>query len=130
MDCDYPWKISVLVEPWVGLEPLNCVLIVPMAIPVLCHYLLVLMEAAGADVLVARRVALCFDCALLALYMRNRDIVEAVDSAVWIDAGVELEFGSLDQKIFVLVVTFLVFLVCLVMRRNEATQGMATQLVA
>ena len=54
-----------------GLEPLNCVLIVPMAIPVLCHYLLVLMEAAGADVLVARRVALCFDCALLALYMRT-----------------------------------------------------------
>jgi len=114
----------------VGLEPLNCVLIVPMAIPVLCHYLLVLMEAAGADVLVARRVALCFDCALLALYMRNRDIVEAVDSAVWIDAGVELEFGSLDQKIFVLVVTFLVFLVCLVMRRNQATQVMGTQLVA
>lgn len=101
-----------------------------MAIPVLCHYLLVLMEAAAADVLVARRVALCFDCALLALYMRDQDIVEAVDSAVWIDAGVELEFGSLDQKIFVLAVTFLVFPVCLVMRRNQATQVMGTQLVA
>src|SRR5260370_35239073 len=101
-----------------------------MAIPVLCHYLLVLMEAAGADVLVARRVALCFDCALLALYMRDRDIVEAVDSEVWIDAGGELEFGSLDQKIFVLAGTFLVFLGCLVMWRNQAAQARGTRLVA
>lgn len=130
MDRDYTWTISVLVAPWVGLEPLNCVLIVPVTIPVLCHYLLVLMEAAGADVLVARRVALCFDCALLALYMRDRDIGEAADSEVWIDAGVEPEFCSLDQQVFVLAVTFLTFLVCLVMRRNQATQVMGIPLVA
>ncbi len=114
------WTISVLVVLWVGLEPLNCVLLALVAIPVLCRYLRVVMEVPGADVLVARRVALCFDCELLAPYMRTRDIVEAVASEVWIDAGVELEFCSLDQQMSVLAVASLMFLGCQAARRKQA----------
>ena len=79
-------------------------------------------DAPGADMLVARRVAPYFDCALLEAYMRARDTVEAVAT----DARVELEFCSLDQQMFVLAVALLV---CLVARRKQATQMMVTQLV-